>query len=85
MQFGFFTEREGDGNLPLFLNIQVYLFVNILESKNTYMDPDTVVWGVIVLLGIGLTGTLWSIYYILKMAADEVNVPVQSQKDQQSD
>lgn len=32
---------------------------------------NEVVWGVIVMLGIGLIGTMWIIYYILKMAAEE--------------
>jgi hypothetical protein len=73
VQFGFFTEREGGGNLPLFLNIQVYLFVNILESKNTYMDPDTVVWSVNIMLGIGMIGVAWMIYKILKEAQDELS------------
>lgn len=25
-------------------------------------------WGVIIILGLGLVGTLWSIYYILRLA-----------------
>jgi hypothetical protein len=45
---------------------------------------NEVVWSVIILLGIGLTGTLWSIYYILKMAADEVNVSIQDKENSQS-
>jgi hypothetical protein len=48
------------------------------------MNPDTVVWSVIILLGIGLTGTLWSIYYILKMASDEINVSIQDQENSQN-
>jgi hypothetical protein len=47
------------------------------------MDPDTVVWSVIILLGIGLTGTLWAIYYILILDGKE-NVSVQNQEDQKS-
>lgn len=49
------------------------------------MNPDTVVWSVIIMLGIGMAGTLWVIYYILKMATEELNVPIQNQKNQQSD
>lgn len=41
-------------------------------------DP---VWSVNILLGIGLSGTLWIIYYILKMANDESNVSIQNQKN----
>lgn len=32
---------------------------------------NDVVWSVIIMLGIGLTGTLWIIYKILKIAAEE--------------
>ena len=32
-----------------------------------------VVWGVIYLLGVGLSGTGWVIYYILRMAYLEMN------------
>lgn len=46
---------------------------------------NEVVWSVIIMLGIGLAGTLWVIYYILRMATEELNVSVQNQKDQQSD
>ena len=44
---------------------------------------NEVVWSVIIMLGIGLAGTLWMIYYILKMANDELNVPIQNQKNHQ--
>jgi len=42
-----------------------------------------VVWSVNILLGIGLLGTAWVIYKILLMANQE-NVSIQDQKDQQS-
>jgi len=29
-------------------------------------------WGVFIILGIGLTGTIWSIYYILRLAYEEM-------------
>lgn len=32
---------------------------------------NDVVWSVIIMLGIGLAGTLWVIYEILKIAAEE--------------
>ena len=44
---------------------------------------NEVVWSVNIMLGIGLTGTLWIIYYILKMANDELNVPIQNQENRQ--
>jgi hypothetical protein len=44
-------------------------------------DP---VWSINIMLGIGLLGVAWVIYYILKMANDELNVPVQNQEDHQS-
>ena len=34
---------------------------------------DNLPWGVIAILGIGLLGTLYVIYYILKLAAEEMN------------
>ena len=46
---------------------------------------NEVVWSVNIMLGIGMVGVAYVIYYILKEAINEVNVPVQSQKDQQSD
>ena len=42
-----------------------------------------VVWSVNILLGIGLLGVLWVIYYILTQDNRE-NVSVQDQKDSQS-
>lgn len=42
---------------------------------------NEVVWSIIIMLGIGLSGTLWIIYYILKMANDESNVSIQNQKN----
>jgi len=29
-------------------------------------------WGVIIILGVGLSGTVYIIYYILKLATDEM-------------
>jgi hypothetical protein len=45
---------------------------------------NEVVWSVIIMLGIGLLGVAWIIYYILKMATDELNVSIQNKKDQKS-
>ena len=42
-----------------------------------------VVWSVNILLGLGLLGTAWVIYYILTLDGRE-NVSVQDQEDQQS-
>jgi len=47
------------------------------------MNND-IVWSVIVMLGIGLFGVAWIIYYILKEATNELNVSIQNQEDQQS-
>lgn len=45
-------------------------------------DP---VWSVIILLGIGLAGAVYIIYYILKLAHDEMkDVSIQNKEDQQS-
>lgn len=33
---------------------------------------NDIVWGVIIMLGIGLAGTMWGIYYILRMASLEM-------------
>ena len=44
---------------------------------------NTVVWSVNILLAIGMVGVAYVIYYILKMANDELNVPIQDQKDHQ--
>jgi hypothetical protein len=42
-------------------------------------------WGVVVILGCGLTFTAWTIYYILRLAHLEMkDVPVQNQEGQQS-
>jgi hypothetical protein len=45
---------------------------------------NEVVWSVIIMLGIGLLGVAWIIYYILKEATNELNVSIQNQEDQQS-
>jgi hypothetical protein len=45
---------------------------------------NEVVWPVIIMLSIGMAGVAWIIYYILKEAAEEFNVSIQDQKDQQS-
>ena len=47
------------------------------------MNTD-VVWSIIIFLGIGMAAVAWIIYYILKMATDELNVPLQNQEDHQS-
>jgi hypothetical protein len=44
---------------------------------------NDVVWSVNILLGIGLIGVAWIIYKILLIANQE-NVSIQSQEDQQS-
>jgi hypothetical protein len=44
---------------------------------------NEIVWSVNILLGIGMIGVAYVIYYILKMATDELNVPIQDQKDHQ--
>jgi len=42
-------------------------------------------WGVVIILGSGLVFTAYIIYYILKLAYDEMkDASVQSKKDQQS-
>jgi hypothetical protein len=43
-----------------------------------------VVWSVIIMLSVGMVGVAWIIYYILKESAEELNVSIQDQKDQQS-
>jgi hypothetical protein len=45
---------------------------------------NEIVWSVNIMLGIGMVGVAYVIYYILKMATDELNVPIQNQKDHQS-
>jgi hypothetical protein len=42
-----------------------------------------IVWSVNILLGIGLLGVLWVLYYILTQDSRE-NVSLQNQKDQQN-
>lgn len=41
---------------------------------------NEVVWSVIILLSIGMVGVAWIIYYILKMATDELNQPENEEK-----
>ena len=42
-------------------------------------------WGVVIILGCGLTFTVWTIYYILRLAHLEMkDVPIQNQEDQQN-
>jgi hypothetical protein len=60
-----------------------YRIKNLDTSTRGEIKMNDVVWSVIIMLGIGLAGTLWIIYYILKMANDELNVPIQNQKDHQ--
>jgi len=45
---------------------------------------NEIVWSVNIMLAIGMIGVAYVIYYILKMATDELNVPIQSQKDHQN-
>ena len=35
-------------------------------------DMSELPWGVIIILGVGLSGTAYIIYYILKLAAEEM-------------
>ena len=44
---------------------------------------NEIVWSVNILLAIGMIGVGYAIYYILKMATDELNVPIQNQKNHQ--
>jgi hypothetical protein len=44
-------------------------------------DP---VWSVNILLGIGLAGAAYIIYYILKLAYEEDNVSIQNQEDRKN-
>ena len=46
---------------------------------------NEIVWSVNIMLAIGMIGVAYVIYYILKMATGELNVPIQDQKDPQSD
>lgn len=43
------------------------------------------IWSVISLLTIGLMGTLWWIYVIMKLAHSEENVHLQNQEHQEGD
>jgi hypothetical protein len=46
---------------------------------------NEVVWSVVIMLSIGLVGTLWAIYYILRLAHLEIkDVSIQDQKNQKS-
>ena len=45
---------------------------------------NDIVWSVNIMLAIGMIGVAYVIYYILKMAIDELNVPIQNQEDHQS-
>ena len=45
---------------------------------------NEVVWSLNILLGIGLIGVAYAIYYILKIATNELNVPIQNQEDHQN-
>jgi hypothetical protein len=44
---------------------------------------NEIVWSVNILLGIGLIGVIWVLYYILTQDSRE-NVSLQNQKDQQN-
>ena len=44
---------------------------------------NEIVWSVNIMLAIGMIGVAYVIYYILKMATDELNVPIQDQKNNQ--
>lgn len=45
---------------------------------------NEIVWSVNIMLGIGMIGVAYVIYYILKMATDELNVQIQSQEHHKS-
>ena len=45
---------------------------------------NEVVWSVIIMLGIGMVGVAYVIYYILKEATDELNVSIQDKENSQS-
>lgn len=47
-------------------------------------DPTDPIWSVIFILGIGLLGTLWWIYDILKLAYKEQDVSVQNKEHQKN-
>jgi hypothetical protein len=44
-----------------------------------------IVWSVNIMLGIGMVGVAYVIYYILKEATDELNVSLQDKENSQSD
>ena len=44
---------------------------------------NEVVWSVNIILGIGMVGVAYVIYYILKEAINEVNVQIQDQENSQ--
>ena len=44
---------------------------------------NEVVWSVNIMLGIGMVGVAYVIYYILKEAINEVNVSIQDQENSQ--
>ena len=64
--------------------------VKTLSNRVKELDTQTgrkmndVVWSVIIMLGIGMSGVAWIIYYILKEAAKEFNVSIQDQKNQKN-
>jgi hypothetical protein len=43
-----------------------------------------IVWSVNIMLGIGMVGVAYVIYYILKEATDELNVSIQDKENSQS-
>ena len=45
---------------------------------------NEIVWSVNIMLAIGMIGVAYVIYYILKMATDELNVQIQNQEHHQS-
>ena len=45
---------------------------------------NEVVWSVNIMLGIGMVGVAYVIYYILKEAINEVNVSIQDQENSQN-
>lgn len=47
------------------------------------MDPNSAVWSVNILLGIGLIAVAWVIYYILTLDSKE-DVSVQNQEDKEN-
>ncbi len=45
---------------------------------------NEIVWSVNIMLGIGMVGVAYVIYYILKEATDELNVSIQDKENSQS-